>query len=256
MDRQSVIQKLKNKYIENPQILSTSFYKFANWILMDNSNLSYSDDNFILHLQNAFYHQLKLEDDFDSTFDYNSLSTIVTTSDWNHPSNWRKSRFFKLHKAIPTDSESQIYDSCFKSVEVDNTEIQSVLEFLNKCYSDMNLSIDMIQNWRKENVFRPELWRWAIDINTGEKIGLGIAQFDSSIGEGILDWIQVLPDRRGKGVGSFVIREIEKSFPQSVSFITVSGDFDNQNNPNRLYSKCGYNGNVIWNVYRKADSSS
>jgi GNAT superfamily N-acetyltransferase len=43
---------------------------------------------------------------------------------------------------------------------------------------------------------------------TGEIVGGGIADYDAEIHELILEWIQVLPDYRRKGIGRAIVNEL------------------------------------------------
>lgn len=81
-------------------------------------------------------------------------------------------------------------------------------------------------------------------------VGCGIADFDREAKEGILEWIQVLPEYRGKKIGKMIVNELLFRM-KNADFATVSGKINNRTNPERLYRSCGFVGNDIWHVLTK-----
>ena len=79
----------------------------------------------------------------------------------------------------------------------------------------------------------------------------GIAELDTDIKEGILEWIQVSPEYRGKGLGKFIVNELLWRMRDKADFVTVSGKVDNPTNPRELYKTCGFADEEIWHVLRK-----
>lgn len=78
-----------------------------------------------------------------------------------------------------------------------------------------------------------------------------MAELDAEIKEGILEWIQVSPEYRGKGLGKFVVNELLWRMKDKAEFATVSGKVNNSTNPRGLYIACGFFGEEIWHVMRK-----
>lgn len=75
-----------------------------------------------------------------------------------------------------------------------------------------------------------------------------MADLDPYMKEGILEWIQVLPEYRRKGLGKALVCELLTRMKGKAKFSTVSGDCNNINNPINLYRKCGFIGNSIWYI--------
>ena len=89
-----------------------------------------------------------------------------------------------------------------------------------------------------------------VDEKTGMIAASGIADLDAEIGEGTLEWIQVLPEYRRMGLGSFIVRELLWRLVsiENARFVTVSGRLNSGSNPLALYEKCGFGGKVVWHV--------
>ena len=87
--------------------------------------------------------------------------------------------------------------------------------------------------------------------DTGNIVGGGNADLDREIGEGILEWIQVLPEYRGHGIGQLIVNSLLDKMQGEAQFDTVSGKVNNPTNPEALYRKCGFAGNDVWHVLIK-----
>ncbi|MDF2486971.1 MAG: GCN5-related N-acetyltransferase [Herbinix sp.] len=131
------------------------------------------------------------------------------------------------------------------------TELREVSELIGKCYKDIHPSVESVQQWTKSKVFDNNLWIWIVDKVANIPIGLGIADLDRSIPEGSLEWIQVLPEYQGIGLGKVLVLELLDRMSGKVEFVTVSGEVDNITNPERLYRSCGFQGDDVWWLLRK-----
>lgn len=139
-----------------------------------------------------------------------------------------------------------------KTVDI-NKEKEIVTDIINNCYSDISVTESQVVGWTKEKVYDRNLWIFIMVKNTNLPVGLGIADFDKNIKEGILEWIQVLPKYRCKGIGKAIVNELLNRLEVKAEFVTVSGKIDNKTKPESLYRKCGFKGNDIWNImyYKK-----
>jgi len=134
-------------------------------------------------------------------------------------------------------------------------ETEAIAEVIRQCYPGSTMSPKVIQQWENYPVHDPSLWIWVED-SGGHPMGLGIAEFDSQIREGSLEWIQVLPDYRRRGVGQVLVSTLVRRLrPQSV-LITVSGELESRSRPDMLYRKCGFIGDDVWWVLRRDVISS
>ena len=77
----------------------------------------------------------------------------------------------------------------------------------------------------------------------------GIAEFDEVCQEGIIEWVQVLPEYKGRGLGKKIVDVLLNRLKSiGASFVTVSGNLDNTSKPLELYRKCGFAGDDIWYI--------
>lgn len=90
--------------------------------------------------------------------------------------------------------------------------------------------------------------RAVVDSATEKIAASGIAELDAEIGEGVLEWIQVSPAYRRRGLGEAIVRELLGRLKPMADFVTVSGRMNNETRPELLYKKCGFGDMVIWHV--------
>lgn len=129
--------------------------------------------------------------------------------------------------------------------------INELVEMINISYAhtDVCVSNEYIKGITNTKVYCPELWIGAFD--NGKMIGSIICDFDKEIGEGIIEWLQVLPEYRGIGIASALICKALNKMSKFANFVTVSGECDNITNPEYVYRKCKFEGNDIWHILTK-----
>lgn len=129
--------------------------------------------------------------------------------------------------------------------------INELVEMINASYlhTDVFVSADYINGLTETKVYFPELWIGAFD-NT-KLVGSIICDLDTKMGEGIIEWLQVLPEYRGKGIASVLVCKALNLLKLNADFVTVSGECDNITNPESVYRKCGFVGNDIWHILAK-----
>jgi ribosomal protein S18 acetylase RimI-like enzyme len=113
----------------------------------------------------------------------------------------------------------------------------------------MRPSSETVCSWAQHPVFDADLWLWVMN-GDGTPVGLGIAEVDTSVSEGALEWIQVLPQYRGQGIGKAIVCELLSRLQSCVDFTTVSGEVDNSTHPEMLYRRCGFTGDDVWWLLR------
>ncbi len=123
-------------------------------------------------------------------------------------------------------------------------------EHITACYGG-GPSADELRDYEKHSAFDPDLWL-AVRDEEGRVAASGIAEIDSRIGEGVLEWIQVSKAHRRRGLGEFLVRELLWRMREKASFVTVSGEIGNPSDPLALYLRCGFSEKTVWHVLKKS----
>ena len=156
---------------------------------------------------------------------------------------------FRLHhnlKEIP-----KITSDDFEIATATRKEIKAIVQIINKSYTDISVNKELIKSYTKTPVYNAELWVMVKEKASSEYVGCGIADFDTETKELILEWIQVLPQHRGKKIGQLIVTELLYRMKDIADFATVSGKVDNLTNPEALYRKCGFSGDDVWHILHK-----
>ena len=157
--------------------------------------------------------------------------------------------YFRMHHSMKklTKSEPEDYDIATATPE----DIETIVSVINSSYTDLQVNKEQIQSYTKTPVYHPDLWILVKESATGNCVGCGIADFDVEAKELILEWIQVLPEYRGKSIGTAIVKELLWRGREYAKFATVSGKVENETKPEALYRKCGFIGNDVWHILRK-----
>ena len=90
------------------------------------------------------------------------------------------------------------------------------------CYGDIGISVGDLETYQNHATYDRNLWIAVTERGHNSIIASGIAEVDTDIKEGILEWIQVSPKHRGKGLGKFVVNELLWRMKDKAEFVTVS----------------------------------
>lgn len=161
-----------------------------------------------------------------------------------HYAAWRDERFFKLRHDL-ADLKASLLPDGYRLVSATTEEFA---RHICDCYDAEGVTPEELDAYRAHPVYDPALWV-AVAAEGGGLAATGIAELDARIGEGILEWIQVSPAHRRKGLGAFVVNELlRRMTDRGAAFATVSGKLDSESNPLALYEACGVGGRVVWHV--------
>jgi len=133
--------------------------------------------------------------------------------------------------------------------EIANAEDEKLAAHINLCYGAACVDVHELKSWRQRKTYCEELWITVCDA-TGRVAASGIAEIDRDIREGVLEWIQVSPENRRRGLGKFIVLELLCRMQSMADFVTVSGEIHNLSQPEKLYRSCGFTGDDIWHVLR------
>ena len=136
-------------------------------------------------------------------------------------------------------------------------QAKQLTEMINASYSHESISISEndVLRWKDHETFREDLCVY-INADDGIMAASGIAEYDNTCREGIIEWIQVLPEYRKRGLGKKIVTVLLCRLKNiGADFVTVSGNLDNTSNPLSLYMSCGFTGNDVWYIcHGKQDS--
>lgn len=118
-------------------------------------------------------------------------------------------------------------------------DIPLFVDLINCSYSDLSVTYEEMFSYTKSSVYDDNLWIIVYDKDNSSAVGCGIAELDSDVKEGVLEWIQVLPEYRGKKIGQLIVNELLNRMVGKASFVTVSGKANNPTNPEMLYRNAG-----------------
>ncbi len=159
------------------------------------------------------------------------------------------SRFFRLKHSLNSIPELRIPE--VKLEVIQSGRIKELADMINRSYahSEIRVSEEDIRSLTATPVYCPELWIGAM--LDDKLIGSILCDFDAEVGEAIVEWLQVLPEYRGRGIASALVCRALKTMRRFADFATVSGDCDNVTNPERVYRNCGFEGNDVWHILRE-----
>lgn len=160
---------------------------------------------------------------------------------------YRDEPYFRLKHSL-TDIHKPVLPNGFKLC---SAALSDFVKHINECYKGSQLTVEELDGYLKRKVYNQKLWIAVKDCKNNKIVGTGIAELDTEIGEGILEWIQVSAEYRGEGIGKFIVNELLQRMKHKAIFVTVSGQVNNPTNPQALYRKCGFEGNDIWHIMHK-----
>lgn len=154
--------------------------------------------------------------------------------------------YFRLSHTLCNIHKKTLNEFYIKTVKI--SDVEQIVEIINKSYLDLSVTYEQMISYTKTNVYDINLWILVYDKQTDRAIGCGIADLDTETKEGILEWIQVLPQYRGMKIGQLIVNELLFRMVSKASFATVSGKVNDVTNPEGLYRKCDFFGNDIWHI--------
>lgn len=155
-------------------------------------------------------------------------------------------KYFRLLHDLEDIKHVYLENFYFKTVSVE--DISLVRDLINGSYEDLSVTCEQLLGYTESEVYDENLWIIIYEKATNKPVACGIAELDREIKEGVLEWIQVLPEYRGKKLGQLLVNELLFRMQGKADFVTVSGKADNVTKPEMLYRKCGFTGADIWHI--------
>lgn len=132
--------------------------------------------------------------------------------------------------------------------EFRKSTLEEHINHINSCYEDKSATAQELEAQKKRPVFDETLWICIYDIENNKIAASDIAEYDSEVKEGSLDWIQVSADYRGLGLRQEIVNELLRRLKDKADFVTVSGRVNNITKPEHLYEKCGFVSKAVWHI--------
>ena len=171
---------------------------------------------------------------------------IIHHRDWNGGEIGEQ--YFRLMhdlKHIPS-----VDTGCYEIVAATQADFDTISCVVNCCYQDMHMDRLWLSQLTKTPAYDPELWILVRHLQGGAIAGCAVADLDTACREGIIEWVQVLPEYQRQGVGMLMVSCLLERMRGKADFATVSGKLDNGTCPEKLYRKCGFTGDDIWHIIR------
>ena len=153
--------------------------------------------------------------------------------------------YFRLLHSLENISRPVLPEE-FALSEADATLVQ---RHINSCYRDLSVTEEQLASYEKA------LTVVIAEAATGRIVASGIGESDAEVREGYLEGIQVSPEYRRKGLGTFVVKELLWRMKDGADFVTVSGKMHDESNPEVLYRACGFTGDDVWYLVREVSHS-
>ena len=164
-------------------------------------------------------------------------------------SKYTDEKYFRLYHNLNVIPKIATND--FELTTATQKDIKAIVQIINDSYTDISVNKELIKSYTKTPVYNENLWIMVKEKATGNFVGCSLADYDAEAKELVLEWIQVLPEYRGKKIGQLIVNELLFRMKDVADFATVSGKVDNETNPEVLYRKCGFVGNDVWHILHK-----
>lgn len=154
--------------------------------------------------------------------------------------------YFRLYHSLEQIEETTLDGFIIKTALKE--DIPFFVDVINRSYTNLTVTYEQLVGYTETKVYDSNLWVLVLDKTNSDIVGCGIAELDKELREGIIEWIQVLPEYRSKKIGQFIVNELLKRLSQVADFATVSGKINNPTQAEMLYRKCGFTGTDIWHI--------
>lgn len=158
-------------------------------------------------------------------------------------------RYFRLSHDMKNIEKAKPIGIELKTAEAG--DFSAIAEIINASYDDIKTDLAALERLTKTRVYDKELWIIATEEKSKKAAACAMADFDAETKELIIEWVQVLPEFRRKGLGKAMVNEILFRVAGKADFATVSGKADSESKPELLYRACGFTGNDVWHIMRK-----
>lgn len=135
--------------------------------------------------------------------------------------------------------DEPVYPEGFKLVTPTKEQLTA---HIAQCFPDGETP-DSIDLWRYMEYFLVAL----VDVATGRIVASAAADVDFGVKEGSIDWVEVSPRYRRKGLGTYLVTELIYRFRRFSDFISVS---TKDSAALALFQKCGFREDCAWHILK------
>jgi len=176
--------------------------------------------------------------------------------DWTAPPGLQsRGRFFRGvlgegrrgRRALPAGFEFAPFDP--------ESDLGAAAELLGACEPRLAAHMGPGQLGRitRSDYYFADGWFFLRDRALGRRVGLAINGCCPEFGEGFVDWIQVLPAHRGRGLGTAMLSEALRRL-EHARFVTVSGSLDDLR-AGELFARCGFRQMRRWTILARPEGA-
>lgn len=167
-------------------------------------------------------------------------------------------RYFRAYMPTPRPPEDLVITPGFEFVEFDpDRDVAAAVALMNAAYPSLRhlATAGKLQAMMAAKHFFPQGWFFLRHSATGERVGLTICGHCSQMREGFIEWTEILPRFRHRGLGALLVKEAINRLAERSDFLTASGSLDAPFAMGDLYMSCGFEHLRQWSILGSAQGA-
>lgn len=166
------------------------------------------------------------------------------------PAGYADELYFRLYhdlRALKTPRWPAAFEMCGATLE-------EVAAHIRTCYSGARVSAQTLLEEAPPQAGLRLCWVAAREKKSGELAATALAVVYAEMREASLEWIQVSPAFRRRGLGACVVRALLERLAEQADFATVSGRARHEARVENLYRACGFTGQDVWHILTRVQA--
>ncbi len=129
-------------------------------------------------------------------------------------------------------------------------DTQAAAKLMNEAYPSLPqlMCPEKLQEMTRTDYFFSDGWFFLRDRREAKRVGLAICGYCEELEEGFIDWLEVLPRYRHRGLGASLVREAIRRLCDRARFVTASGSLEAPFVVGDLYTECGFQQARQWTI--------
>lgn len=160
-------------------------------------------------------------------------------------------RYFRAFLPAPQHQGDLTVPPGFEIVTFDPArDIPTAAGLMNAAYPSLQrlTTPEKLQALIAAEHFCPEGWFFLRHKPSGQRVGLTICGYCPHTREGFIDWTEILPRFRHRGLGALLVKEAINRLAERSDFLTASGSLDAPFVMGDLYMACGFEQMRQWSI--------